>query len=215
MKSIEYSPGRGGIDEPLGLYNVDMEILLTIGIGVGLASVAGARAFLPLALVALFSLLGLFALPEVVEPLIGWPVAGGLFGLAILEGVLDKVKAVERGLNAALVPIRIASGALLFSSAMGAGPNVETIPWLVSGGLIAGIIAVLKVLLRPPARVESSGVSTRFLSAVEDLVALVGGAVGALIPVVPLFVVGFLLFFYARVRKRRGRKYGGLRILGD
>jgi hypothetical protein len=58
-------------------------------------------------------------------------------------------------------------------------------------------------------------VSTRFLSAVEDLVALVGGAVGALIPVVPLFVVGFLLFFYARVRKRRGRKYGGLRILGD
>ena len=215
MKSIEYSSGRGGIDEPLGLYNAGMEILLTIGIGVGLASVAGARAFLPLALVALFSLLGLFALPGVVEPFVGWSVAGGLFGLAILEGVLDKVKAVERGLNAALVPIRIASGALLFSSAMGAGPNVETIPWLVSGGLIAGIIAVLKVLLRPPASVESSGVSTRFLSAVEDLVALVGGAVGALIPVAPLFVVGFLLFFYARVRKRRGRKYGGLRILGD
>jgi len=27
--------------------------------------------------------------------------------------------------------------------------------------------------------------------------------------------VGFLLFFYHRVRMRRGRKYGGLRILSD
>jgi hypothetical protein len=36
-----------------------------------------------------------------------------------------------------------------------------------------------------------------------------------LIPLVPLFVVGFLIFFYFRIRMRRGRKYGGLRILGD
>jgi hypothetical protein len=27
--------------------------------------------------------------------------------------------------------------------------------------------------------------------------------------------VAFLLYFYFRVRRRRGRKYGGLRILGD
>jgi hypothetical protein len=25
----------------------------------------------------------------------------------------------------------------------------------------------------------------------------------------------FMLFFFYRVRRRRGRKYGGLRILGD
>ncbi|MBA3791595.1 MAG: hypothetical protein H0X23_10200 [Rubrobacter sp.] len=45
--------------------------------------------------------------------------------------------------------------------------------------------------------------------------ALVGGILGILVSLVPLFLVGFLLFFYFRVRKRRGRKYGGLRILGD
>jgi hypothetical protein len=28
-------------------------------------------------------------------------------------------------------------------------------------------------------------------------------------------LVAFLLYFYYRVRRRRGRKYGGLRILGD
>ena len=196
-----------------------MELLLTIGIGVGLASVAGVRAFPPLALAAaltdVFPLWGLFALPGTVDPFVGWPVIGGLLGLAVLEGLLDKVKAIERGLNVALVPVRAASGAVLFSAAMGAGPNAEAVPWLVSGALIAGIVASLKVFLRPPAKVEASGVSAAFLSGVEDVVALVGGAVGGLVPFVPLFLVGFLLFFYFRVRKRRGRKYGGLRILGD
>jgi hypothetical protein len=32
---------------------------------------------------------------------------------------------------------------------------------------------------------------------------------------VSVLLVAFLLFFYYRVRRRRGRKFGGLRILGD
>jgi len=35
------------------------------------------------------------------------------------------------------------------------------------------------------------------------------------VPLVPLALVAFLLFYFFRVRRRRGRKYGGLRILGD
>ena len=41
-----------------------MEALLVAGIGVGLSSIAGIRAYLPLALVGLFAALGLFVLPE-------------------------------------------------------------------------------------------------------------------------------------------------------
>jgi hypothetical protein len=50
---------------------------------------------------------------------------------------------------------------------------------------------------------------------VEDVVAIIGGAAGLFVPIVPLLLVGFLLFFFNRIRKRRGRKFGGLRILGD
>ncbi len=192
-----------------------MEQLAMIGIGVGLASVAGVRAFLPLALAAAFFVFGVFVLTGMTESLMGWPVVAGLFGLAVLEGILDKIKALDRGLNWAMAPVRAASGAVLFSLAMEVGPTVEAVPWLVAGALISGIVALLKVFLRPPAKIEASGVSTRFLSFVEDVVAFVAGAVGILIPFVPVIVVGFLLFFYFRVRKRRGRKYGGLRILGD
>jgi hypothetical protein len=85
----------------------------------------------------------------------------------------------------------------------------------VAGGAIAGLVAGFKVILRPRSRGSSAGVSTTFLSAMEDFVAVLGGIVGLYLPLVPLLFVGFLLFFFNRIRKRRGRKYGGLRILGD
>ena len=112
-----------------------------------------------------------------------------------------------------MVPIRAASGALLFGLASGVA--ADAVPWLVAGGIVAGVVAVLKVLLRPPARDASSGVSTSFLSLIEDAVALVGGILALFVPLLPVLLVAFLLFFYARIRKRRGRKFGGLRILGD
>jgi hypothetical protein len=76
-------------------------------------------------------------------------------------------------------------------------------------------VAVAKVLLRPPAKAASAGVSSTTVSLFEDAVALVGAAVGFFVPYLPLLLVGFLLFFYYRVRRRRGRKFKGLRILGD
>jgi len=49
-----------------------MEMLVAVGLGVGLASVAGVRAFLPLALAALFTIFGLFEFPAQVFGVDGW-----------------------------------------------------------------------------------------------------------------------------------------------
>ena len=196
-----------------------MEILLALGIGIGLSSVAGVRAFLPLALAALFAALGLFELPSPYVDVGGdgwwWSVFGVLAALSVLEIVLDKVRAVERALNIVMVSMRAVSGALLFTAALGFDLGAGSAPWLIAGATIAGAVAVAKVLLRPPVKTASAGVSVAFLSFFEDVVGLVGGAVGFFVPYLPLLLVAFLLFFYYRVRRRRGRKYGGLRILGD
>ncbi len=215
-----------------------METLLALGLGIGLASVAGIRAFLPLVAVLSIVLFAGFGNPPFpftqINDWLSLPVIVALVVLLVLESTLDKLSPLERSLNWTMVPVRAVSGAAVFAimivdrdpSAL-SGPmstfravtlpgGLSTLaPYLIAGAVIAGAVAVLKVVLRPPARVASSGVSTRFLSVAEDVVALVGGIVGALIPLVPLFVVGFLLFFYHRIRMRRGRKYGGLRILGD
>ncbi|MDQ4083796.1 MAG: DUF4126 domain-containing protein [Actinomycetota bacterium] len=192
-----------------------METLFMVGIGVGLSSVAGIRAYLPLALVGLFARLGLFTLSAPFDLLDDWLVVGALLVLALLESGLDKLPGLDPVLDIVQTPLRIVAGAVLFAVALRAGLDVAGIPELAAGAGIAGLVAVLKVVLRPSAGVSAAGVSTAFLSFLEDVVAGVGGVVAVLMPFLPLAFVGFLLFFFFRVRRRRGRKYGGLRILGD
>jgi Domain of unknown function (DUF4126) len=192
-----------------------METLFMVGIGVGLSSVAGIRAYLPLALVGLFARLGLFTLSAPFDLLDDWLVVGVLLVLALLESGLDKLPALDPVLDIVQTPLRIVAGAVLFAVALRAGLDVAGIPELAAGAGIAGLVAVLKVVLRPSAGISAAGVSTAFLSFFEDVVAGVGGVVAVLMPFLPLAFVGFLLFFFFRVRRRRGRKYGGLRILGE
>jgi Domain of unknown function (DUF4126) len=196
-----------------------MADLLALGIGIGLASVSGVRAFTLLALAALFAALGLFALPLPYVVVGGdgwwWSVFGAFAGLAVAEIALDKLAVLDRAFNYAMVPVRVFAGAMLFTAALGFDLDAGSLPWLAAGGVIAALVAVLKVVLRPSAKTASAGVSPAFLSFFEDVVALVGGALGYFVPLVPLVLVAFLLYFYFRVRRRRGRKYGGLRILGD
>ncbi len=192
-----------------------METLLGVGSGVGLSSVAGVRAYLPLALVGIFARLGLFEVPEPFDLLGDWLVIAVLLALAFVESGLDKIPALDTVLDVVQTPIRIIAGAVLFSAALEAGLSVEAIPELAAGGTVAGTVAFLKAVLRPPANAASAGVSAPFLSTLEDVVAVVGGILAVLVPLVPLLLVAFLLFFFYRIRRRRGRKYGGLRILGD
>jgi Domain of unknown function (DUF4126) len=194
-----------------------VESLFWAGLGIGLASVAGVRAFVPLALFSLFARLGFIVEPDILEVQSGWTVVLVLSALAVVEIVLEKVRALDPAFGYVMIPIKMVAGAVLFAAVYEPGVllGAGAAPVLVAGGAIAGLVAWLKVILRPPSRGSSAGVSTAFLSAMEDVVAVVGGVVGLFLPYLPLLFVGFLLFFFNRIRKRRGRKYGGLRILGD
>lgn len=192
-----------------------METLLAIGIGIGLAAIAGVRAYLPLAIVGLFARFGFFELPAPFGFIDDWAAIGAFVVLALLETGLDKVPSLARIVNIIQTPLRIAAGAVLFALALQEGLDAGAIPELVAGGVIAGVVAVLKYLWRPTSDASSAGVSTSFLSTFEDVVALVGGIIAVLVPLLPLALVAFLLYFFFRIRRRRGKKFGGLRILGD
>src|SRR3712207_4668335 len=99
-----------------------MELLLALGLGIGLASVAGVRAFLPLALAALLAALGLFEPPSPYVDVGGdrwWSVFGVLAGLSVVEIVLDKIPALDRAFNYAMVPVRAFAGGVLCTAALG------------------------------------------------------------------------------------------------
>lgn len=194
-----------------------METFVWAGMGLGLASVAGLRAFLPLALFGLFARLGFLVPPDILGLSTGWSVVGAFAALAVLEMVLDKVRALDPAFGYVMIPFRMAAGAALFATMFAPGATLEpgAAPGLVAGAGIAALVAVLAVILRPSAGTSAAGVSTAFLSAIQDAVALVGGILSFFVPYVAVLLVAFLLFFFNRIRKRRGRKFGGLRILGD
>lgn len=194
-----------------------VDSVIWLGLGIGLASVAGVRAFVPLALYALFARLGFIVPPDLLGLQSDWTVVGVLSALAVAEILLDKVRAIDPAFGYAMIIVRAASGAVLFETMFEPGALLDTsaLPGLVFGGAIATLVAVLKVVLRPSSGASSAGVSTAFLSAIEDAVAILGALIGLFLPYLPLLLVGFLLFFLNRIRKRRGRKYEGLRILGD
>lgn len=174
---------------------------------------------MPLALATLFFQVGL-AEPNSPYADVGqggywWSATGVLAALAVLEIVLDKIQPAQRVLNMAMIPVRAFAGGLLFTWAAGADLDIGSLPWLAVGAAIAGAVAVLKVVFRPGSGSGSAGVSAVSLSVFEDVVAAVGSLLGFFVPLVSLLLVAFLLFFFYRIRKRRGRRYGGLRILGD
>ena len=192
-----------------------MDTVLAIGIGVGLASIAGVRAFVPLVFALLVARLGYFDPSAAFQNVAGLEtlrVIGPFLALALGEILLDKIKKVERVLNLFMTPVRAISGALL---AAAVAPDASFVLFGIVGAVVAGAVAGLKVVLRPPARNASSGVSTSFLSLIEDIIGLIGGAIALFVPYLSVLLVAFLLFFFSRIRKRRGRKFGGLRILGD
>ena len=194
-----------------------VETLTWFGLGVGLASVAGVRAFVPLALYVLFAQLGFIVPPDLLGLPSDWTVVGIFSALAVVEILLDKVRVLDPAFGYAMVVVRALAGAALFETMFEPGALLDgrAVPGLVVGGGVAAVVAVLKVILRPSSNTEAAGVSTSFLSAIEDVVAVLGGLAGLFLPFLPLLLVGFLLFYFNRIRKRRGRKYGGLRILGD
>lgn len=185
-----------------------------MGIGVGLASVAGLRTFLPFAIVAVCSLLGFFALPGAVETFVEWPVIGGLLGLAVLESILDKVKAAERGLNVALVPFRAASGGVLFSAVMGTGASAEAVP----GSSRADSSPVSSLSSRYFCGLRRSRGLRRFCGVPEHRGGH-GGSCGRcrgyLDTVCAAISGGVPAILLLQDPEAPGRKYGGLRILGD
>jgi len=103
-----------------------METLFAVGIGIGLSSIAGVRAFLPLVLVGLFARLGLFTLSAPFGFLDDWPVIAVFAGLALgsTRGFDDDVWL----LAVAAIVLQTVRHSVDFSYAAGQHHVIATVP---------------------------------------------------------------------------------------
>ena len=192
-----------------------METLLAIGTGTGLSSVAGVRAYLPLALVGLFARLGLFELPRPFGLLDDWVVVGALLALALVESGLDKVPALDSLWDAVHTLIRIPAGAALAAATLGGDGAVWATIAALLGGSLAATSHFTKAGGRAVLNTSPEPFSNLAASAAEDIT--VGGllllvlaypfvALGAVVVllVLAIWLLPKLLRFIVRLMQRIG-----------
>lgn len=195
-----------------------METVLDILTGIGLASAAGIRPFLP-ALAA-----GAFASANLTIDYggtdlsfleqFGWLLAllVGLIVFTVLQRA-QGAEALERGpAGAALAGIGIGVGAVLFAGTL-ADHNETWWPGII-GGLVCALIAeraTRDLLGRTRSRLDPQ--AREALTLYAEGAALLLAIVAILVPPLSLVALGFLIWLIVGGRRRQGEKYAGLRIL--
>jgi len=168
-------------------------ILWQVAMGIGLASCAGLRAFLPMLVVGTAGRLDLIPLTRSFEWLESTP-ALIVFGIAVVAELLaDKFPVIDNFLDAAQVFVKPIAGTILMASVLTElSPLQATVLGLIGGGTTAGVVHVAKAKLRLASSVTTAGTANPLISLVEDAGALVGSIASL---VVPLLVVVLLLVF--------------------
>ena len=193
--------------------------MLELLTGTGLAMAAGLNAYIPLlalGLIARFT--DLLVLPAAWAWLeSGW-VLGILGVLLVIEFVADKIPAVDSVNDWIQTLVRPSAGGLAFGSGSAsqtvAVPDparfLDTVEWgpVVIGVLIALVVHLAKMAVRPVLNAVTAGIAAPVTSLVEDVasVALVISAI--LVPVlvilaIPTLVIGVLLAVRFVRRRRR------------
>lgn len=181
-------------------------VLVHVTMGIGLASCAGLRAFLPLFVVGLAGRLDLVTLSDSFTWLESWA-AVIVFGVAVVVEVLaDKFPVVDNFLDAVQTFVKPIAGALVMATVVEDWtPLYATVFWIVMGGSSAGLVHVTKAKLRLVSTATTAGVGNPVLSTSEDIGALAGTVGSIAVPPVMVIVlaVGVVLAWVVVRRFRR------------
>ncbi|MHB1382298.1 MAG: hypothetical protein ACYCXJ_08785 [Thermoleophilia bacterium] len=190
---------------------MESALIWAIGAGVALASLAGVRAFAPLAvfiIMARLEWLTWFAVEESpMDFLFSRPAVLVLFALVLLEIIMTRVTMlvlVERLLR---LPFALASGALL----LGATVAHEASGWGYIVGIAVGLaLAVLGLYVHSGLVIAGEG---RDPGPALDLAVLVLAALFLLLPPAGFLFLLAMGWLALRVRRLKRLKYKGLRVL--
>jgi hypothetical protein len=194
--------------------------MLELLTGAGLAAAAGLNAYIPLLVMGIAARLDWIQLPG------GWTWLENEWVLAIIglllviEIVADKVPAVDSVNDWIQTVVRPASGGIVFAGGIGTSTVAVDDPgtffssgaWLpiVIGIVLALVVHLAKMAVRPIANLGTAGVAAPVLSTAEDGASLLMVVFALVAPVLvliglALMVLGFVLLVRAMRRRRRAR----------
>ncbi|GGG48234.1 DUF4126 domain-containing protein [Hymenobacter glacieicola] len=185
-----------------------LDYLLAGALGLALAACSGFRVFVPLLAASLAYRTG-YLTPSAGFAWLGtWPAVAVLGTATVAEILGYYLPVVDNVLDTITGPAAFLAGTILMTSALPDMPPV--LRWglgVLVGGGTAGIIQTGTSLLRAGSTVTTAGLGNPVLATVENLLALVGTALGLLLPLlVAALAVGMVVWVLVRLRRWRQRR---------
>ena len=183
------------------------ELLLSLGVGLGLAAACGFRVFLPLLALGAAARAELVPLAGGFEWLASTPALGALAVATALEIGAYYVPWLDHLLDFAATPAALAAGTLASASVLTDLPPL--LQWsvaLVGGGTAAGIVQGATSLLRLGSTATTGGLGNPAVATAEWVFAAIVAVLAILVPVLALLLLGAIVLAIYRLARRAFRR---------
>lgn len=183
------------------------ELLLSLGVGLGLAAACGFRIFVPLLALGVGARADLVPLASGFEWLSTTPALGAFSVATALEIGAYYIPWLDNALDLVATPAAIAAGALASASVLtDLSPLLRWSVALVGGGTAAGLVKGATSLLRLGSTATTGGVANPAVATGEWVAASVVAVLAILLPMLALVVLGATVFGIYRLVRRAFRR---------
>jgi Domain of unknown function (DUF4126) len=184
----------------------DLDLALSIALGVGLAAATGFRVFLPMLVVSAAAYTGHLPLSENFAWL-GTPSALMMLGVAALVEILAYyIPGVDNLLDTLATPAAVVAGTLVSAAVItDLPPMLKWTTAIIAGGGVAGLTQGVTALLRAKSTVLTAGVGNPVIATAELGGSLLVSLLALAAPLIALLVVIVLLWLAMRLIRRIAR----------
>jgi len=179
---------------------MDIEIILTILMGIGLSAASGFRIFIPFLVISIASLTGNLTLAEPFSWIGTFP-ALIMFGAAtVFEIAGYYIPWVDNILDTIASPIAVIAGVVLMASVItGMSPLIKWTLAIIAGGGVAGTIQALTGITRVTSSITTGGLGNPAVSTVESGSSITLSAIAIFIPLIAGLIVIALLVWATKI----------------
>jgi hypothetical protein len=180
----------------------ELDLAISIALGVGLAAATGFRVFLPMLIMSVAAYSGHLPLSEGFAWL-GTPAALTMLSVAaILEMLAYYIPGIDNLLDSMATPAAFLAGTVVSAAAMGDLPPI--VKWttaVIAGGGVAGLMQGVTAVLRAHSTVLTGGLGNAAVATAENGGAIIVSLLALTVPLVALLLV--IAFCWAAVRLLR------------
>jgi hypothetical protein len=187
---------------------MNVELITSVAIGIGLAASTGFRVFVPMLVAAIAAKTGILPLNDSFQWLSSWTAIVILGTATVVEILAYYVPVVDNLLDTVSTPLAIGAGTLLLTSVLPI--DSELMRWITGAAVGGGSAAVVQsgsALTRLTSTKLTAGMGNPVVATVEN-VAATGTSILSL--VIPFFILALFLLLtiliFTTVRRRLRRK---------